>query len=249
MAQRAPLVLVDGELQELPVGDTIFGDNVLRDKMVHALLPSTATAISAIGTTYFSAGTISTPNRLNTSRKTKTWRWVNTSSAAAGNVIYHRPPTGEFLREDGFDVVALVGLTTLVPGNRWFAGITENTGNPTNIDPLSSTTHGKIGLAINSNAGTVRLVHNAAGSAPTIIDLGANFPIVNTDMWKLELNCVAGGNVNYKVTNTDSGAAVADTISANLPSPTTMLAKHVWGTNNATAATFAMDIARLYSAN
>jgi hypothetical protein len=219
-----------------------------RDKSVSAILPGNAAVVSYIGTSYFSAGTISHPTTTNSTIKTKTRRWVNTSTAVAGNVCFHRAPVNEFSRDTGFSVLNAGGITTLVSGNRWFMGITTVGGNPTNVDPLASTTGSKIGLAVNASTGNVFLVHNLAGSAPTTIDLGANFPVTAAHIYMLDLVCVPGSSsVRYIVTNTSNNAVMTGLISTNLPTLSEMMAKVVWGTNNATASAFAMDIARLYS--
>jgi hypothetical protein len=131
---------------------------------------------------------------------------------------------------------------------RAFVGLTDTaTTAPTNIDPTTSTTPGKIGMAINANTGNWNLVHNATGVAPTIIALGANFPVNITD--SLELQLFAAPNaatIGYRVTNWTTNLSTTGTISTNMPANTVFLGRTIWATNNATAAAVAWSMSRFY---
>lgn len=152
---------------------------------------------------------------------------------------------GGVLGEGGFRFLTRFALQTLVAGNRGFFGLVDVTAAPTNIDPLASTTPGKIGLAFNANTGNLTLVHNLTGTAPTQIALGANFPINTTDLYELVLFAppfsTVAGNISYRVrryttTSADPAFEATGTITTNIPAATTLLHPVTWMTNNATAA-------------
>jgi hypothetical protein len=146
----------------------------------------------------------------------------------------------------GFFMVARFSIDTLGAGNRMFVGLTDTaTTAPTNIDPTTSTTPGKIGMAINTNTGNWNIVHNITGTAPTVIALNASFPVNTTD--SLELVLYAAPNsatVGYRVTNLTTNAQTSGTLSTNLPASTTFLGRTIWMTNNATSGTLAWSCSR-----
>lgn len=152
---------------------------------------------------------------------------------------------GNVTGEGGFRVVIRFSLEALQSGNRAFMGIADVVTAPTNIDPTTATAPGKIGLAINASTGNWNLAHNVTASAPTLIALGANFPVDTTSLMELVLFCrpffSTAGNVGYRVrrytTNSDAAAfETTGTLSTNLPAATTLLHLWQWMTNNATAA-------------
>jgi hypothetical protein len=140
--------------------------------------------------------------------------------------------------EGGFLYNGRFSLETLSAGNRGFFGLTDVITAPTNIDPLASATPGKIGLAFNANTGNWRLVHNVTGTAPTAIDLGANFPINTTDLMELTLfvrphDGTSAGSYGYRIrrytTNSATHAFETNgTLSANLPAQATLLHLTNW---------------------
>src|SRR6185369_4081029 len=114
--------------------------------------------------------------------------------------------------------------------------------NPTNVDPTTNTTPGKVGMAINANTGNWNFVNNITGTAPTVNALGASFPVNTTDLYELVLYCSQNGSsIGWRVTDLSTGAQTSGSASANIPASTTFLAPLTWITNNATAAAAIMD--------
>lgn len=225
-------------------GEIAVGPNDLLSKRISGIFAGSGNALTFIGGIPTSLGTITHPTTTSTNRKTKTYRAVWTSAATAGALIYQRLGAGEFARERGFMVCRIGGLATIVTGFRFFAGVADVFTNPTNVDPLTATTPGRIGIACNANTGNLSLVHNASGSAPSVINLGAEFPINIGDLWQLEISCNPGGNPVVTVTNQTSGITTTQTLTTNIPALTTLLAKQWWASNNATASACAIDQAR-----
>lgn len=229
--------------------DTPFQPNMMFNQ-VSVIGPGGGTTVGVLGCTVTNTGTISNPTIAITNLKTQTRRFTHTTANGAGNVGSTRVPNLECWRGNaagrgGFFVVVRFGLTTIGTGNRMFVGLVDTVATPTNIDPTTSTTPGKIGMAINANTGNWNLVHNITGTIPTIIPLGVSYPVNTTDL--LELILFAKPNdtvVTYRITNLSTNVQTSGTLSTNLPSSTTFLARVIWLTNNAVSGTLAFDCSR-----
>jgi hypothetical protein len=218
---------------------------------VSLIQAGSGTAPSVIGCVLTNVGTVAHPTPASTNLMTQTRRFTINSGATAGALASTRVGVLECWRGNnanlgGFFVLARFGVSVLAAGMRAFIGLTDTaTTAPTNVDPTTNTTPSRIGMAINANTGTWKLVHNITGTAPTVIDLGANFPIVTTDL--LEMILFAKPNdssVTYRIKNLTTGNGTSGTISSNLPASTAFLGRTAWATNNATAAAVQIDISR-----
>lgn len=165
------------------------------------------------------------------------------TSTTAGNVTHARALVshahrGNVAEAGGFHFGMRFALSTQNAAQRFFAGLTSNGAAPTNIDDFADTTSGKIGLAVNTNTGNWRLIHNTQGTVPASIDLGATMPVNNTDLMELLLfSPKSGTSVFYRVRNMTTGAVVTGTLSTNLPAATQFLLPLIKMTNNTAAAT------------
>jgi len=93
-------------------------------------------------------------------------------------------------------------------------------------------------MAITANTGNWSLVHNITGTAPTVIPLGASYPINTTDLLELVLFAKPNDSVvTYRITNLSTNAQTSGTLSTNLPASTTPLGRVIWITNNTTTGT------------
>lgn len=192
------------------------------------------------------------PTLAATNLKTQTYRSVISTGATAGALTYIRGNQltvwrGNAAGLGGFFVIHRFGLEALQAGQRTFAGIVDVAANPTNIDPVTTTTPGGIGLAINTNSGNWNLVHNATGTARTAIGLGASFPVNTTDLLELALFCPPQCSaIGYRVTNLSTGAQSSGSLSTNIPASTAFMAPSLWLTNNATAAAATLNYVSTY---
>lgn len=152
---------------------------------------------------------------------------------------------GTISGEGGFRVVMRFGLGATTANNRFFAGLRDVVTVPVNVDPFTSTTPGGIGLVANgATSANYRIAHNVSGTAPTTVDLGANFPFNNTDLIELVLFCrpftTTAGNVGYRVrrftTTGDPAFETSGTLSTNLPTGATFLYPSMWMVNVTNAA-------------
>lgn len=194
-----------------------------------------------------------TPTLTNTSLRNQTVRTSMNCSTTAGSVSYIRGNAPRFCRGGaagigGFFVATRFALSgTLVTGLRSFVGITDVTTNPSNVDPTTNTTPGKVGLAINSNTGNWNLVHNITGTAPTVIALGANFPVNNTDLMEIALfSPPNGSSIEYRVVNWSTNQQVTGSLTTNIPAAATFMLPVCWFTNNAQATSQTFDFISTY---
>lgn len=193
------------------------------------------------------AGTVVTPasgtNIRNALQKTQ---YATAATANSINALYAgavaTAPTlrGTLAGEGGFRLVIRFGLGATTATNRFFAGLRDVITAPANVDPFTSTTPGAIGLVANgATSANYRIAHNVTGTAPTTIDLGANFPYNNTDLIELVLFCrpftTTAGNVGYRVrrytTTGDPAFETSGTLSTNLPAGSTLLHPGIWMVN------------------
>lgn len=251
MAGRSQLRGIDSAGLDMAYQQHLGQNNI---RMVVPNTGSTATtATNGWGTGFTNTVTsIANPTPANTNLKTSTKRTTFTSATTAGAVIAHVQSAADIWRGDaagrgGFDWKGTISLDTLAAGNRGFFGITQGVATPTNIDPLTTTALSKIGLAFAAETGNWKLIHHIAGTAPTVIDLGASFPINTTDVLRLHLFAKPNGTtVGYRVENVSAGVVTSGTLNTNLPANTTFMATKMWMTNNATAAAVAFNLHRWY---
>lgn len=231
-----------------------YAHNNIRAWKGGATLVATTFA-SQIGTLLYTSASPTAPtipNPATTNIRSQMVRSVISTGTTAGGLAYIRGNLLQIARGNaagigGYYVVIRFGLSGLQTGNRVFAGIQDTAANPTNVDPTTTTTPGKIGLAINANTGNWNLVHNLTGAAPTVIALGANFPVNITDALELTLFCGANSaGVGYRVLNLTSNLSASGTITTNQPANTTFLTPSIWCCNNATAAAVTLDFISCY---
>lgn len=210
------------------------------------------TSLSLFSTTVTGVGTCASPTLASTNLLTSTRRLTYSTGTTIGAMASLRIPTrvawrGNAAGLGGFFYTSRFGTSTLVSGNRAFVGMSDVTTAPTNVDPLANTTPGKIGMATNSNTGNWRFVHNVSGTAPTTIDLGANFPVNNSALYELVMFAAQNGSsIGYRVTNLSTGNQTSGTASTNIPASDTFLSLNHWITNNLTASSAIMDFGGWY---
>lgn len=223
--------------------------------------PVTITPIGGGPLTAATAGTTVTPLLAGTNIRNALPRTQYATAATANsiNALYVANATtvglntlrGSIAGEGGFRLVMRFGLGATTATNRFFAGLRDVITVPTNVDPFTSTTPGGIGIAANgATSANYRIVHNVSGTAPTTIDLGANFPYNATDLIELVLFCrpytTTAGNVGYRVrrytTTGEPAFESSGTLSTNLPAGTTMLYPGLWMVNvTASAVNFQVN--------
>lgn len=237
-----------------------FGFNRIAMSTPSGLLAAAATTVfNTWGVTQTNAATSYANPALASTNLSTSVRRGRLTSAATANALASSYATstmvwrGNAATLGGFFYTTRFNFATLQTGNRAFIGLRDVIAAPTNIDPLASTTPGAFGIAINASTGNLKWINHVTGTAPTPVDLGANFPVNTTDLYELVIfsppySVANGGNtITYRVKNLSTGNVTADTtVTTNLPASTTFMAPSTWMTNNTTAAAVAIDSAGWY---
>ncbi len=211
-----------------------------------------STGATGFGSTSTGAGTCTVPALTTTNLLTSVRRLNYSSGVVAGTVSYQRQSQlqvwrGNVAGRGGFFYTTRFGTDTLAVGNRAFIGLADTIANPTNIDPTTSITYGKIGMAINASTGNWNIISNVIGTAPTVTNLGASFPVNTTDLYELILfSAPNGSSIGWRVTDISTGAQTSGSIAANMPANTTFLNPIFWITNNVTGGAAIIDFSGWY---
>lgn len=211
-----------------------------------------STGYTLLGTTLATAGTCTAPALASTNLMSSVRRIVYPTTTTAGSIVYQRQASNLVWRGNaaglgGFFYTTRFGTSTTQAGNRAFIGLADTVANPTNIDPIASSTYGKLGVAINLNTGNWKFINNVVGTVPTATDLGANFTVNTTSLYELIMFSAPNGtSIGYKVTNLSTGTQTSGSFSTNIPSNTTFVNPVAWITNNATNAAASLDYTGWY---
>lgn len=175
------------------------------------------------------------------------------TTATAGTIghVYMAGPAvlrGSSAGVGGFNFSAVFTPDTLVATSQFFVGLRDTSSNPTAINWLTSTTPGRIGLAISANTGNWQLVHCLSGSTPTTVDLGSGFAVATTKLLRLQLSCAPNASgIAYSVRSYNSSgvidATASGTVSSNLPAQATLLRMLASANNGATASITRLAVA------
>lgn len=211
--------------------------------------PTVTTVITAVGIAWTATGsTLSLSTPTTGSLKSRTRFAGLQSSATAGNTASVKGNQLEVGRESGFFLVMRWTMDTLIATQLCFFGLYASATAPgATINHLTSTAVAKVGMAVSSNTGNWSIVI-CSGSAVTATDLGANFPINNTDFLEMVLFCAPGAStISYRITNLTSGNTTSgDLTGANLPGATVYMTPLMWMSNNAAASAVKWSIKNMY---
>lgn len=239
-----------------PAGvDTSFQAN-LGFNRVSMIMPAGGTTLTTFvggfGSTFTNTGTAANPALASTNQLTSVRRATFSTGTTAGTVASHRQSVLQVWRGNaaglgGFFYTIRFGTSAVQTGNRAFVGMADSIAAPTNVDPTTNTTPGKIGVAINASTGNWNLVNNVSGTAPTVTPLGANFPVSTSTLYELVLYSPPNGSfIGYRVTNISTGNSTSGSLTTNIPASTTFMSPQFWITNNATAAASVLDFSGWY---
>jgi hypothetical protein len=222
--------------------EQIAGNSLYGGALDVRIVPGSSSALSFLACSPTVSGTITQGALADTNSLTRVRRQILTTAAGAGSLAYFRQPNlfvhrGSASGRGGFRFVQQLGLATLVAGNRGFFGLNDQTSNPTNVDPLTSTVANKIGIAFASETGNLSLINGVAGVAPTVLNLGASFPVNIAHLIEFVFASLPNqSGIDYVIRNKENGAIASGTLTTNIPANTVYLAPTSWMCNNATAA-------------
>jgi hypothetical protein len=144
--------------------------------------PSTSTTVNANGMPRTAVGTTSTPTLATTNLSTSVRRWRMTSAATADAVAEERSAGWVCWRGNagglgGFTYANRLSLTTLQPTGMGFFGLYGSTAAVATTLLLSAVV-ACIGIGFQRGThANWQIVHNSGSGAPTLINLGASFPV------------------------------------------------------------------------
>lgn len=214
--------------------------------------PSTGTTVNSDGMPRTAVGTVSTPTLAATNLGTSMRRWTMTSAATAGAAAEDRSTgwvcwRGNAAGFGGFTYVNRLSLTTLQATGMGFFGLYGSTAALATTLTLATVVN-CIGLGFQRGTHTNwQLVHNDGAGAPTLTDLGANFPINTTHVLTLFIMAAPNASaVGVRVVNETTGNSTEFTISTDMPATNQFLSPHSYMNNDATAAAVAYDCAGVY---
>lgn len=214
--------------------------------------PSIASTVNADGMSRTAVGTTTTPTLAATNLGTSARRWTMTSAATANASAEDRSPSwvcwrGNAAGLGGFTYVNRLSLTTLQATGMGFFGLYGSTTALATTLTLATVIN-CIGLGFQRGTHTNwQLVHNDGAGAPTLTDLGADFPINTTHVLTLFIMAAPNaGTVGVRVVNETTGNSTEFTISTDMPATNQFLSPRNYMNNDATAAAVAYDCAGVY---
>lgn len=267
MAVRRPLVLIGGQVQELPADDSLPGGGgasacaIPLDGWFGMVLParpgeSGSYAYSTIGVG--SAGvqgagsTLSTP-LLNSSSLLAATPRLSLKSAAAANSGVDFSVSGRSLMRGaapghgGFVIKTAFAVTSAVATQRFWIATSTYGGHLTYTDAFPS--YGDvIGIGFDASLHSNYQLMHGGGGALTFVDLGPNFPINNPSaIIDVDFRCPPNGSaITYLVKDRNSGLSAAGTFASNLPTGSSVMLLRSHITNGGTAAAVSYDLLPVY---
>lgn len=240
--------------------DSTLQPNLARNKIAWFNPTGNATTVQVMGMASPTAtGTATAANVATTNIHTVMRRLeyaVTTASATA--VAGARVAAAQFhigspsFPYGGFTTVMRFGPSRGVACNatrRFFAGMTSNTGAPTDTDPTSGTTWANmIGVATDAADVNFQIVHRTGTGAATKINTGIPKAYADTtEMFELALfTSPTATTVGYEFTRLSDGVSSTGTISTNLPAGNTLLTWQCWNSVGGTSSVIGISVASVY---
>lgn len=268
MAVRRPLVLIGGQVQELPAADSLPGSGgpaawaditgkpqlLSSDGWATMVIPTRWSAVTAIGTSLETqAGTVAHPLLSNAGLRAGTPRWSLTGNGTADGGVGQF--TGNYLAmvsasgsaTGGFAYRCRFSVTSTRANQRGFVGLMSYMTNTANAEPYNGPDN--IGVAFDTAAdANYQMVCHPDYGVLTKQDAGAGFAIGNANA-VLEVvlkNAPGSGIVTWKLRDLNSGANAAGAFTANLPGPAKPLGHKHFMNNNGNVGAVSMELMPIY---
>lgn len=209
------------------------------------------TTVSAIGINNTTTGTATARNVATNTFAASLRQVAYVSAATAGSSAGTRHGAAQFYSGDaagrgGYFYVARFVVDTVAAGMRWFVGLLNGVAVIGNVNPSSQLN--MIGFGIDAGQTTVRFFNNDGAGVATATDMGASFPATTVGaVYEVRIFCPPnGGTISYSIERLDSAALAEGSVSADVPSNTTLLSPQMWINNGATAAAVAIGVITQY---
>ena len=270
MAVRRPLVLIGGQVQELPAADSLPGSGgpaawagitgkpwlLTPAGWQWAILPGHNATLTSIGGLPIStnAGTTAHPAPSNASLRQSLLRWSGTSAATAGST-YDSSGQGQarITISDagglgGFTQTMRFSVTSTVATQRLMMGLSQYGGAWNNIDPYMRTLIIVLGYDASVDS-TYQIIHCTNLGAPSKVNTGIAINNTNAVFDFSLSNAPGSGDVSWSLKDINSGASASGTLTSNLPPAGTYLSPRIHINNGGTAAAVSVECFGVWASN
>ena len=267
MAVRRPLVLIGGQVQELPAADSLPGGGgasacaIPLDGWFGMVVPARpgasgvyAYSTMGVGAVSLQGGgaTLSTP-LLNSSSLLAATPRLSLTSAAGANSGVDFGLSGVLLMRGaapghgGFVIKTAFAVTSAVATQRFWVA-TSTYGGALGYTSTFLASGNVIGIGFDAALHSNYQLMHGGGGALTYVDLGPNFPINNPSaIIGIEFRCPPNGAaITYLVKDRNSGLSTAGTLISNLPTGSSVMMLRSFITNGGTAAAVSYDLLPTY---
>lgn len=252
MAVRRPLVLIGGQVQELPAADSLPGGGgpaawaaitgkpglLSTDGFACLALPSRYNVVTSLGGELtVQNGTRDTEVISNASLRASLPRWsLKGNGAANGNAGEIMSPQQAMVSASGsaiggFAYWAKFSVTSALSTQRGFVGVLSYQTNSTGAEPYNGPDN--IGLAFSAGVdANYQMVCHQDYGVLTKQDTGIAVGDTNAVFELVMKNAPGSGSIQWRLKNINSGASATGAFTSNLPAPTKVL-NHKAFINNA----------------
>lgn len=200
-------------------------------------------------------GTTTTPD-VDTSATITSYPYINLLSAApAGStagvgvtkLTYGR---GSATGCGGFRMNFIVGTKSAVAAQAAFWGLQSTNTSSFNSTFNYATTNPDqqvdcVGVGYNTGETNLYVMHNDAAGACTRVNLGANFPVDSSSLYRCEFWCATGSSATifYRITRLNDGTKAEGELTTDLPTAGTNMGPRFAVANRATASAVTLALA------
>lgn len=272
MAVRRPLVLIGGQVQELPAADSLPGGGgssawtgitgkpwlLTPDGWQWATLPGHNATLTSVGGLPIgtNTGTTAHPAPSTASLRQSLLRWSGTSAATAGSTydscgqgqsritLSDAGGLGGFAQTMRFSVTSAVATQRLMMGLAQYGGTWGGAG----VDPYTRTFIIVLGYDASVDS-TYHLIHCTNLGATTKVNTGIAINNTNAVFDFVLSNAPGSGDVSWSLKDINSGASASGTLTTNLPPAGTYLYPRIHINNGGTAAAVSVEVFGVWASN
>jgi hypothetical protein len=213
--------------------------------------PNTGTTITTEGLPITVVGTVTHPAPGTGTLLATMRRWKVASAAVVDSVADQRSAVlgcfrGNAAGQGGFTLAMRFATATLAATGMGFFGLLGSAAALPVTQTLAALTN-CLGIGFQRGTHTSwQLVSNDGAGAPTLVDLGAGFPMGAYPITLFLWAAPNGSSVWARVVHEETGAVFEQEIAADLPANTQFLAPRLFLNNGATAASVSIDCTGVY---
>lgn len=271
MAVRRPLVLIGGQVQELPAADSLPGGGggpaawaditgmpwlLTPAGWQHATLPGHNATLTSVGGLPIgtNAGTTAHPAPSTASLRQSLLRWSGTSAATAGSAYdscgqgQSRITISDAGGLGGFTQTMQFSVTSTVATQRLMMGLAQYGGTWNNADPYTRTFIIVLGYDASVDS-TYQIIHCTNTVPTTKVNTGIAINNTNAVFDFVLSNAPGSGNVSWSLKDINSGASASGTLTTNLPPAGSYLAPRIHINNGGTAAAASVECFGVWASN